>query len=171
MFLGKPWVSKKTQIQVPKMSRIDLNNGLYKMLANKKLFISKMKCVWFSPVQIFVSDEVFDFHLSDLVVVQAQLRDGGWKVWKIQFAPKIVWSVVDKKTIKSIISTDISLYVSFSCWVEVQYTKTIGGWLKDKEKLTLICLNQYNMRRVLFYLLVQRLVLPLLYRHTGLTSR
>lgn len=37
-----------------------------------------------------------------------------------------------------IISVGIStVYVSFSCMVEVQYSKTIGGWLEDKEKFNI----------------------------------
>lgn len=38
------------------------------------------KCDCFSPLQVFISDEVFHLHLRDLVVVQAQLCDGGRKV-------------------------------------------------------------------------------------------
>lgn len=42
--------------------------------------ISWVECDLFLPLQVFISDEVFYLHLGDLVVVQAQLCDGGWEV-------------------------------------------------------------------------------------------
>lgn len=62
---------------------------ILQLLQNWKMSVSRIKCGCFSPLQVFVSDEVFYFHLRDLVVVQAQLCDGGWEVWDIQNTPNI----------------------------------------------------------------------------------
>lgn len=44
-----------------------------------ELSVSRVRCSRFSPLQVFISLEVLYFHLSDLVVVQAQVCDGGWE--------------------------------------------------------------------------------------------
>lgn len=54
-------------------------------MMKKSLDLKKrIRCGWCSPLQVFISNEVFYLHLSDLVVVQAQLCDGGREVWEIQ---------------------------------------------------------------------------------------
>lgn len=97
-----------------------------------------MKCGWFSPLQVFISDEVFYFHLRDLVVVQIQVCDGGREVWEIQITPNIT-NVMGRLSIfhfitcfknmlnPSIILTNISsVFASFSCALGVQ-CNTVGG--------------------------------------------